>query len=102
MIHEIFQLGGPNLAAIPRQVVVAWSELLEALHTRDELRRRLANTKERPEILAYWTEWAAEVSENIRRLVGQIDAFMEEARRLELAMPHDMSTAWTALKERAS
>lgn len=37
MIHEIFQLGGPNLAAIPRQVVVAWSgtgelgELLEDL-----------------------------------------------------------------------
>ena len=30
MIQEIFQrLGGPNLAVIPRQIVVAWSELLK-------------------------------------------------------------------------
>ena len=102
MIQEIFQLGGPNLAVIPRQIVVAWSELLEALDTRDELRRRLANTTERAEIRAYWTEWATEVNDTIRSLVETIEAFMGEASRQDLAVPPDMSTAWTALKERAS
>jgi len=102
MIQEIFQLGGPNLAVIPRQIVVAWAELLEALDTRDELRRRLADTTERAEIRAYWTEWAAEVNETIRSLAGTIDTFMGEASRLNLAVPLDMSTAWNALKERAS
>ena len=102
MIQEIFQLGGPTLAVIPRQIVVAWAELLEALDTRDELRRRLADTTERAEIRAYWTEWAAEVNETIRSLAGTIDTFMGEASRLNLAVPLDMSTAWNALKERAS
>lgn len=102
MIQQIFQLGSPNLAVIPRQVSAAWHELLTDLNTLDELSRRLAEAKERPPIIAYWKEWAEGVRKNTSRLVGQIDGFMVEACREGLAVPHDLSTAWQALKARAS
>lgn len=100
MIQAIFQLGGPNLAVIPRPVAAAWSELLEALDTRDELNRRLARTTERAEIRAYWTEWLAEV--NASRLAAMIDGFLTEALNQDLAVPPEMSTSWKVLKERAA